>query len=170
MDRAAELNDHIFLAWLLNNFKRISINYLKKNLKFSRSGHLKYFSFVFLLIILFCHVAKSATESFVFETAQEQKQFELLIKEFRCVTCPNQNIADSQAPVAAAMRQEVYRRVREGESQECIRRYLFSQYGDYVSYKPIIKPQNFPLWIMPFLMLAVGILIWVKSFSRKRIR
>lgn len=123
---------------------------------------------IFFFLIVFCQVGQGATEDFVFDSKNQQKHFESLLKEFRCVTCPNQNIADSQAPIAGAMRQEIYRRYRLGESPECIRDYLFAQYGDYVSYRPKMKIQNFPLWLMPFFMLSIGLAMWIKLFSAKK--
>lgn len=84
------------------------------------------------------------------------------LKEFRCVTCPNQNIMDSSAPVAQAMKEEIARRWEQGESPETIRAFLLAQYGDYVLYRPALKGQTYLLWLGPFLMLCAGFAIWFK--------
>lgn len=112
---------------------------------------------LFLLGALWCFKAL-AHEELVFDSPNKAQTFQELIKEFRCVTCPNQSIADSQAPVAKAMRDEVYRRVQEGESSEAIRGYLLSRYGDYVTYKPRLTVATWFLWSGPFILLGFGLL------------
>lgn len=99
-----------------------------------------------------------AAEKLAFDSPNKAQTFQELIKEFRCVTCPNQSIADSQAPVAAAMRDDIYRRVQTGESPEQIRAFLLSRYGDYVTYKPRLKAATWFLWSGPFILLALGLL------------
>ncbi|MGE3319294.1 MAG: cytochrome c-type biogenesis protein CcmH [Candidatus Berkiella sp.] len=99
-----------------------------------------------------------AHEELVFDSPNKAQTFQELIKEFRCMTCPNQSIADSQAPVARAMREDVYRRVQSGESSEAIRRYLLSRYGDYVTYRPRLTQATWFLWSGPFILLAFGLL------------
>ncbi|MBI2791082.1 MAG: cytochrome c-type biogenesis protein CcmH [Gammaproteobacteria bacterium] len=105
-------------------------------------------------------------EKFVFETQQQQQDFEYILKELRCVTCPNQNIADSYAPIAKAMQEEVYVRIKRGENLETIREYLLSHYGNYVFYKPLMTEQNYILWFGPFGMLLVGGLMWFAFFKK----
>lgn len=99
-----------------------------------------------------------AAQTLEFDSPNKAQTFQDLIKEFRCVTCPNQSIADSQAPVAAAMRDDIYRRVQTGESAEQIRAFLLSRYGDYVTYKPRLKAATWFLWSGPFILLALGLL------------
>jgi cytochrome c-type biogenesis protein CcmH len=98
----------------------------------------------------------------------EQAKFDRLVKEIRCVTCPNQTIADSQAPVATAMKEDIRRRLERGESEQAIRDYLISHYGDYVSYWPPVQKNTLLLWWGPFIMLVVGVAIWGTFFFRKR--
>jgi cytochrome c-type biogenesis protein CcmH len=99
-----------------------------------------------------------AVEELAFDSPVKAQTFQDLIKEFRCVTCPNQSIADSQAPIAAAMRDDIYRRVQTGETSEEIREYLFSRYGEYVSYRPRLKAATWFLWSGPFILLGLGLL------------
>ncbi len=99
-----------------------------------------------------------AMGSLQFDSPQHAQSFQELIKEFRCVTCPNQSIADSQAPVACAMRDDIYRRVQAGETPESIRGYLLERYGDYVTYCPPIKPATWFLWGGPFILFALALL------------
>lgn len=108
-------------------------------------------------------------QSFSFENACQQQDFDNLLKEIRCVTCPNQNIADSNAPVAKAMQEEIFQRLKKGESTLAIREYLLSHYGDYVFYRPLMKKQTWLLWGGPFLMLLIGFIFYLKTvFTAKR--
>lgn len=110
----------------------------------------------FMLGIL-CHPLL-AVESLQFDSPQQAQTFQDLIKEFRCVTCPNQSIADSQAPVASAMRDDIQRRVQAGEPPESIRAYLLERYGDYVTYRPRLKPATWFLWGGPFILFALALI------------
>lgn len=112
----------------------------------------------FLLVSVLLVGQLQAAENLAFDSPNKAQTFQELIKEFRCVTCPNQSIADSQAPVAAAMRDDIYRRVQTGESPEQIRAFLLSRYGDYVTYKPRLKAATWFLWSGPFILLALGLL------------
>jgi len=113
-----------------------------------------------LLFTLGCFFPSYADEV-TFETPQEQQAFQKILREFRCVTCANQTIADSQAPVAKAMREEVYRRYKKGESIDEIKRYLTSRYGDYVVYEPHLNNRTYVLWLGPLLLLSVGFGVWI---------
>lgn len=109
-------------------------------------------------------VTYPAVENYAFDKSSDAYKFDKILKEFRCVTCPNQNIADSGAPIAKAMQEEIYQRLQKGESEETIRQYLLSSYGDYVLYRPPMKKQNWLLWLGPFGMLLIGFILWVKIF------
>jgi cytochrome c-type biogenesis protein CcmH len=110
------------------------------------------------MLILLISLTATANETLVFESPVKVQAYEQLIKELRCVTCPNQSIADSQAPVAQAMREDIFQRLAAGESSQSIRDYLLVRYGDYVLYRPRVKAATWFLWAGPFLLLGVGLL------------
>ncbi len=128
---------------------------------------IRVFSFS-IMMLFFSNLCFAAQEHFVFDSPQQQQEFEGMLKEFRCVTCPNQNIADSSAPVARAMQEEIYNRVKLGESKETISEYLQESYGDYVIYKPRVMTQTWVLWFGPFIMLIIGSVLWFKFFSKTK--
>jgi cytochrome c-type biogenesis protein CcmH len=113
-------------------------------------------------LLMFSAPLVANSEAFVFASSAEQADFEQLQKEMRCVTCPNQSIADSNAPVAKAMQEEIYLRIKQGQSQQDIRQYLLAHYGDFVSYRPQMKQQTWFLWIGPFLFLLIGAFFWLR--------
>jgi cytochrome c-type biogenesis protein CcmH len=123
------------------------------------------FRYLILLSIVLISFTLNSTVSAaerVFANEQEQQAFQNLLKEFRCVTCSNQSIADSRAPVAEAMQEEIYRRFKRGDKEEDIKTFLQANYGDYVLYRPMLKKQNALLWLGPFLFMAIGFLGWLK--------
>ncbi|MGO9421996.1 cytochrome c-type biogenesis protein, partial [Roseiarcus sp.] len=77
--------------------------------------------------------------------------------ELRCMVCQNQSIDDSEAPLARDIRLLIRQRIAEGESNEAVRAYLVSRYGDFILLKPPLKPETLLLWLAAPLTLAAGL-------------
>jgi cytochrome c-type biogenesis protein CcmH len=86
----------------------------------------------------------------------QQAVYEQLTREVRCLVCQNQTIADSTAPLAADLRREIRGLVAEGRSEADIKRFLLDRYGDFVLYRPRLRPATLALWGAPVLLLAGG--------------
>ena len=80
--------------------------------------------------------------------------------QLRCLVCQNQTLAESNAPLAEDLRQEVRELAVAGKSDDDIRAYLVARYGDFVLYKPPVKATTWLLWFGPFLLLATGAIAW----------
>lgn len=91
-----------------------------------------------------------------------------LIREVRCPLCLNESIADSGAPVAADLRREVHRLVAEGKSDEEVKDFLSSRYGEFVLYRPRVTPVTYALWGAPFFMLLVGAFVFWRVLRVRR--
>jgi cytochrome c-type biogenesis protein CcmH len=91
-----------------------------------------------------------------------------LIREVRCPKCLNESIADSDAPVAADLRREVQRLVGEGKSDDEVKDFLSSRYGDFVLYRPRVAPVTYALWAGPFLLLVVGSVVFWRVLRVRR--
>jgi len=91
------------------------------------------------------------------ETEAQVQQFQELTAELRCPKCQNQNIADSNAPIAKDMRDEVYRRIQAGESSETITSELVDRFGEFVRYKPVVDERTWALWFLPILVVLIGL-------------
>lgn len=100
--------------------------------------------------------------------ARVEKRLKDLGEELRCLVCQNQTIADSSAPLALDLRNEIRQLVKQGQSDDQIRAYLVQRYGDFVLYKPPLKPTTILLWIGPFALLAGGIGVWLAMMRRRR--
>jgi cytochrome c-type biogenesis protein CcmH len=75
----------------------------------------------------------------------------------RCMVCQNQSIDDSDAPLAHDIRILIRQRIAEGESNDAVRSYLVSRYGDFILLKPPFKPETWLLWLSPPMTLCAGL-------------
>jgi cytochrome c-type biogenesis protein CcmH len=96
-----------------------------------------------------------------------EAQAQGLMEQLRCLKCQSQSIADSDAPMAGDMRHQVRSRIAAGESPEQIRQWLIERYGDYVTYKPQVRPLTLPLFLAPVLFLVIAALLLRKRFRRR---
>ncbi|HBC55898.1 MAG TPA: cytochrome c-type biogenesis protein CcmH [Gammaproteobacteria bacterium] len=118
--------------------------------------------FLTLLLCLYTQALFAVIEVYEFEEEQQHQQYERLIDELRCPKCQNQNIADSNAPLAKDLRQKVHEQILDGKSHEEIVQYMVDRYGDFVTYRPPLRPVTYLLWFGPFVgvFLVLGILVW----------
>jgi cytochrome c-type biogenesis protein CcmH len=101
--------------------------------------------------------------------AQQAARFQTLSSELRCLVCQNQNIADSNAPLAGDLRDQVKAQILAGRSDTEITHYLTDRYGDFVLYKPPFKLITLLLWLGPLalVLLALGIAMMFVRRSRR---
>jgi len=97
-----------------------------------------------------------------------EARLKTLSEELRCLVCQNQTLADSTAPLAEDLRREVRELAQQGKSDAEIKQYLVARYGDFVLYKPPVKPTTWILWFGPFAFLLGGGLIWFVVLRRRR--
>ncbi|MBP6441800.1 MAG: cytochrome c-type biogenesis protein CcmH, partial [Sphingorhabdus sp.] len=90
-----------------------------------------------------------------------------LMETLRCIQCQGQSIADSDAPIAGAMRSEVRQRIKNGDSPDAIREWLVDRYGEYVSFQPGMSGAGVILWLVPVILLLGGILMARGLFGRQ---
>ena len=88
-------------------------------------------------------------------------------EELRCLVCQNESLAGSRAELAEDLRREVRKLIRDGKSDPEIRDYLVARYGDFVLYRPPVKPTTWLLWFGPFALLA-GALAGLIAYLRRR--
>ncbi len=91
-----------------------------------------------------------------------------LSAELRCLVCQNQTIADSNADLAADLRNQVREKVRQGQSDAEIMEFMVARYGDFVLYRPPLKATTLLLWLGPLLLLAAGLAILFLRLRRPR--
>lgn len=104
-------------------------------------------------------------DTYQFDNPRQEAQYRALIEEFRCPKCQNQNLAGSDAPIAQDLKQKTYDMVKDGRSDTEIRQYMNERYGDFISYKPPVRPSTWILWFFPPVLLVFVMLAW---FIRNR--
>ena len=107
-------------------------------------------------------------EAFKFDSKAEEQHFKDLIEELRCLVCQNQSLADSDAELAHDLRAEVYDMIQAGKNDEEIVEFLVARYGDFVLYKPPVKPSTYLIWFGPFVLLIIAALLLLRSMRRQQ--
>ncbi len=116
---------------------------------------------VALLIFLPFTTHAQVVDTWRFENPQQQEQALSIASQLRCPQCQNQNLLESNAPVAVSMRHQVYSMVAEGKSEAEITTWMTERYGDFVRYNPPLNEQTLLLWALPcLLLLLVGVVVW----------
>ncbi len=113
-------------------------------------------------------VAHAAIDTYEFANEAERARFRELTQELRCPKCQNQDIADSNAPIAADLRKEIFRMLGEGKSNEQIVDFMVDRYGEFVRYKPAITSRTWLLWFGPAALLGTGFLVMAVIAVRRR--
>ncbi|POT57112.1 heme lyase NrfEFG subunit NrfF [Citrobacter amalonaticus] len=120
--------------------------------------------FMLLLAFLICLPFAShaqVVDTWAFESPQQQEKALFIASQLRCPQCQNQNLLESNAPVAVSMRHQVYSMVAEGKDEAEITAWMTDRYGDFVRYNPPLTGQTLLLWGLPcLLLLLVGIVLW----------
>ena len=91
----------------------------------------------------------------------------VISEEMRCLVCQNESLAGSRSDLANDLRREIRILINEGKTDEQIRNFMVERYGDFVLYRPPVKPITWLLWIGPFIILLAGI-IGLLVYLRRR--
>ena len=118
-----------------------------------------------LLTFSFAGAAHAVIETYEFSNRSLEQRYKVLSAELRCPKCQNQNIADSNAPIAQDLRKLLYKQLEAGATDDEILEYMVSRYGEFVRYKPRFSGVTLMLWLMPVALL-LGALVAVISVVR----
>lgn len=122
----------------------------------------RFFALIFLLISV--NAIAEMVDTFEFHNQADRTRAVELAKSLRCPQCQNQNLVESNSPIAYDLRIEVYNMVNEGKTNQQIIDSMTSRFGNFVNYKPPFQWNTALLWLLPagLLLVAFG-LIWVSS-------
>lgn len=123
-----------------------------------------------LLLVLSALTTQAVIETYEFETAEQRERYNQFIEELRCPKCQNQNLAGSDSPIAADLRQQLHRLIRAGHNDADIQQYMLERYGDFILYRPRFTVNTALLWLFPVLMLGIGGGIWWFQLQANRRR
>ncbi|PMH79205.1 cytochrome c-type biogenesis protein CcmH, partial [Vibrio cyclitrophicus] len=96
-------------------------------------------------------------ELFEFENPEQQQRAISLAKTLRCPQCQNQNLIESNSPIAKDLRLIVFNMVKAGHSNNEITQYMTERFGEFVLYKPAMNTSNLLLWLMPSVLFFLFI-------------
>jgi|SRR5881394_238650 len=113
------------------------------------------------LLVLACGFAAAQDD------AALEKRVRELSTELRCLVCQNQTLADSNAPLAVDLRNQVREQLKAGKSERDVVDFLVARYGDFVLYRPPLKATTVLLWAGPFVLLAFGLFLLFLRIRRK---
>lgn len=122
----------------------------------------------FALTLSVIGAAHAAIDAYEFRDDAERARYSELTKELRCPKCQNQDIADSNAPIAADLRKEIFRMLGEGQTNQQIIDFMVDRYGDFVRYKPALSAKTWLLWFGPAGLLLGGLVVIGVIVVRRR--
>jgi cytochrome c-type biogenesis protein CcmH len=88
--------------------------------------------------------------------------------ELRCLVCQNQTLADSHAPLAVDLRNQIREQMQAGASERDIVDYMVARYGDFVRYRPPLKASTVLLWAGPIILMITGLALLFYRLARRR--
>jgi len=97
-----------------------------------------------------------------------EKRVNSLSLELRCLVCQNETLADSRAGLAVDLRNQIREQMKAGKSDQEIVAYLTARYGDFVLYRPPVRPSTYLLWFGPFVLLLAGLVVLFRYVSQRR--
>lgn len=124
--------------------------------------------FLLCLSLLWPLLAHGVIETYEFRTEEEQQRYQHFIEEMRCPKCQNQNLEDSNSPIAADLRREIYRMVQDGHSDSEIVDFMVARYGEFVLYRPRLDDNTLWLWGAPALFGLLAAIVLFRLSRRRR--
>ncbi len=119
------------------------------------------FKIAALFLWLISVSSHAAVDTYKFKDEKNRERFQQLTAELRCPKCQNQNIADSNAPIATDLRAKIHQMLEQENSDQEILDYMIARYGDFVLYEPKVDKQTWVLWYGPAVLLLLGITVVV---------
>ena len=124
---------------------------------------------IFLLFQLQLGPSNSVEPDEILSDVRQENRARDISKNIRCMVCQNQSIDDSSAPLAKDLRILIRNKIKEGNKDEEIYKFLTDRYGDFILLKPPLKLKTFFLWFSPFILFLIGIYIVIRHNKKARL-
>jgi cytochrome c-type biogenesis protein CcmH len=102
------------------------------------------------------------------QSPELEKRTAALAHELRCLVCQNQTLADSNAPLAVDLRNQIREQLAAGRSDQDVRDFMVARYGEFVLYRPPLKAATLALWIGPLAFLVLGVWLLARRLAKRR--
>ena len=112
-------------------------------------------------------VIEDITSSEIVTGVADQERFQSLTNELRCMACQNQTIAETNADLAVDLKKQVAKQINEGKTDDQILYFMEERYGEFVLYNPPVSLENSLLWLTPFVVLIIAVLILISALKRQ---
>ncbi|MCE2775575.1 MAG: cytochrome c-type biogenesis protein CcmH [Burkholderiaceae bacterium] len=134
------------------------------------SSHLRRVSLGLLGLVLLAHIGLVPAREAALRAEDPVVEARLvaIADELRCLVCQNESLASSHAELAEDLRREVRGLIREGKSDAEVKRFLVDRYGDFVLYRPEVKPLTWALWFGPFALLVLALVVLGRYLRQRR--
>ena len=120
------------------------------------------------LLLFGSAVHAQAIEPMPFTSHAQELRFQKLTHQLRCPMCQNETLADSNAPIARDLRNQIFRLMQHGQTDQQIKDYLVARYSNYVLYDPPLRPSTWLLWFGPLgILLGGGSVVWMALKKRR---
>lgn len=120
-----------------------------------------------ILAVLLAGAAIAQRPFETLEDPEQQARYQAFIQEVRCLTCLNRSIGESDTPLASDLRREIRELIAGGASDEQVVAFLTERYGDFVLYRPPLRPRTVPLWAAPIVFLGIGLISFAVVLQRR---
>lgn len=122
---------------------------------------------ILLAALLSCSLLQAKEAAPLAEDEAVEKRLVVISEELRCLVCQNESLAGSRADLAQDLRREVRKLIKDGKTDQEVRDFLVTRYGDFVLYRPPVKPTTWLLWVGPFVLMAAGIAVLIVYLRRR---
>ena len=120
------------------------------------------------LLLVLSSPAPAVIETYEFSDPAEETRYQNMIAQLRCLVCQNQNLADSNADLAKDLRARTYQMISAGSTDDEIAEFMTARYGDFVLYRPPLRLRTALLWLGPFAILLVALVIFFFTVRKSR--
>ena len=114
----------------------------------------------------FSSIAEYSDEILIFESNENRDLYYSLIGELRCPKCQNQNLLDSNSPLAIDLKNQLYVLINDDYGKDQIKEYMRSRYGDYILYNPPLNKQTLILWFLPLIIFIFAIILLISKIIK----
>jgi len=126
---------------------------------------------LFVVLLSVSSFIFASDDVYKFDNPQQEKIYNALILEFRCLVCQNQNIADSDADLAKDLRAKTHELLLQGKTENEIKEFMRARYGDFVLYTPPLNTTTWWLWSLPVIVLVfalIGVFFSFRKFKKEQ--
>src|SRR5712691_813191 len=124
---------------------------------------MKYFLLPMIVLCLFVLSVSAQVAKPLADNPELEKRLTNLASELRCLVCQNETLADSQADLAQDLRAQIREQMKAGKSDKEIVAFLTNRYGDFILYRPPVKPTTYLLWFGPFVLMIAGLTLLFRN-------